>query len=125
MEKTRNQHKEQILSKFKVGDIIEGAVKGMTPYGVFFDLDGFDSLTHINEISWSRIGHPEELFSIGQKQKLKIINIDNESKKISTSIKALTPDPFETKVNNYKVGETYEAIVKKITEYGIFFSLAN
>ena len=123
LEKTRNQHKEQILSKFKVGDIIEGSVKGMTPYGVFFDLDGFDSLTHINEISWSRIGHPEELFSIGQKQKLKIISIDNESKKISTSIKALTPDPFETKVNNYKVGKTYEAIVKKITEYGIFFSL--
>jgi len=123
LENIRDASKDEILSKYKVGDAVEGTVKGMTAYGVFFDLDGFDSMCHINEVSWSRVGHPEEIFTIGQKQKIKIINIDTENKKISTSIKMLTPDPFQTKVNNYKVGKIYPAEVKKITEYGIFLSL--
>ena len=123
LEKIRDESKEEILSKYKEGDIVEGTCKGMTAYGVFFDIDGFDCMTHINEISWSRISHPDEMFSIGQKQKLKIINIDSETKKISTSIKLLSTDPFETKINNYKVGEKYSAEVKKIMDYGLFLSL--
>jgi small subunit ribosomal protein S1 len=123
LENIKKASKEEVLSKFNEGDIVEGTVKGMTDYGVFFDLNGIDCMTHINECSWSRIGHPEELFTIGQKQKLKIIKIDTENKKISTSVKMLTPDPFNTKINNYKVGKIYPAEVHKITDYGVFLSL--
>ena len=123
LENTKNANKEEVLNKFNEGDIVDGTVKGITDYGVFFDLNGIDCMTHINECSWSRIGHPEELFSIGQKQKLKIIKIDTENKKISTSVKMLTPDPFETKVNNYEIGKIYPAEVRKITDYGVFLSL--
>ena len=123
LENMKNASKEEVLSKFNEGDIVEGTVKGITDYGVFFDLNGIDCMTHINECSWSRIGHPEELFTIGQKQKLKIIKIDTENKKISTSVKMLTPDPFNTKINNYKVGKIYPAEVRKITDYGVFLSL--
>ena len=123
LENMKNASKEEVLSKFNEGDIVEGTVKGITDYGVFFDLNGIDCMTHINECSWSRIGHPEELFTIGQKQKLKIIKIDTENKKISTSVKMLTPDPFETTINNYKVGKIYPAEVRKITDYGVFLSL--
>ena len=123
LENMKNANKEEVLSKFNEGDIVEGTVKGITDYGVFFDLNGIDCMTHINECSWSRIGHPEELFTIGQKQKLKIIKIDTETKKISTSVKMLTPDPFNTKINNYKVGKIYPAEVRKITDYGVFLSL--
>ena len=123
LEKIRDESKEEILSKYKEGDIVEGICKGMTAYGVFFDIDGFDCMCHINEISWSRISHPDEMFSISQKQKLKIINIDSETKKISVSIKLLSQDPFETKINNYKIGEIYPAEVKKIMDYGLFLSL--
>ena len=123
LENMKNASKEEMIKKFNEGDIVEGTVKGITDYGVFFDIDGFDCMTHINECSWSRIGHPEELFIIGQKQKLKIINIDTVNKKISTSVKILTPDPFETKINNYQVGKIYSAEVKKITDYGVFLSL--
>ena len=123
LENMKNANKEELLSKFNEGDIVEGTVKGITDYGVFFDLNGIDCMTHINECSWSRIGHPEELFTIGQKQKLKIIKIDTENKKISTSVKMLTPDPFNTKINNYKVGKIYPAEVRKITDYGVFLSL--
>ena len=123
LENIKKASKEEVLSKFNEGDIVEGTVKGITDYGVFFDLNGIDCMTHINECSWSRIGHPEELFTIGQKQKLKIIKIDTENKKISTSVKMLTPDPFNTKINNYKVGKIYPAEVRKITDYGVFLSL--
>ena len=123
LENMKNASKGEVLSKFNEGDIVDGTVKGITDYGVFFDLNGIDCMTHINECSWSRIGHPEELFTIGQKQKLKIIKIDTENKKISTSVKMLTPDPFETKINDYKVGGTYPATVMKITDYGVFLSL--
>lgn len=123
LENIKNASKGELLSKFKEGDIVEGTVKGITDYGVFFDLNGIDCMTHINECSWSRIGHPEELFTIGQKQKLKIIKIDTENKKISTSVKMLTPDPFEAKINNYEVGKIYPAEVRKITDYGVFLSL--
>ena len=123
LENMKKANKEEVLSKFNEGDIVEGVVKGITDYGVFFDLDGIDSMSHINELSWSRIGHPEELFTLGQRQKLKIIKIDTENKKISTSVKMLTPDPFNTKINNYKVGSIYTVEIKKITDYGIFCSL--
>jgi len=123
LENMKNANKDEMLSKFKENDIVEGTVKGITDYGVFFDLNGMDAMCHIKECSWSRIGHPEELFTMGQKQKLKIIKIDNEDKKISVSAKILTPDPFESSVNNYKVGDTYPATVIKITDYGVFLSL--
>ena len=123
LENIRNASKDEIISKYNVGDIVEGICKGMTAYGVFFDIDGFDCMSHINELSWSRIAHPDELFTIGQKQKLKIIAIDTNTKKISVSIKMLSPDPFETKINNYEVGKKYSAEVKKIMDYGIFLSL--
>ena len=123
LENMKNASKEEVLNKFKEGDIVDGTVKGITDYGVFFDLNGIDCMTHINECSWSRISHPEELFTIGQKQKLKIIKIDFGNKKISTSVKMLTPDPFETKINNYEIGKIYPAEVHKITDYGVFLSL--
>ena len=123
LENMKNASKGEVLSKYNEGDIVEGTVKGITDYGVFFNLNGIDCMTHINECSWSRINHPEELFTIGQKQKLKIIKIDTENKKVATSVKMLTPDPFDTKINNYEIGKIYPAEVRKITDYGVFLSL--
>ena len=123
LEGLRDATKDEIISKFNLNDEVTGVCKGVTTYGAFFDINGFDSMCHINEISWSRVAHPDEIFSIGQKQKLKIISIDKVSKKISVSIKRLNPDPFETKINNYEVGKVYKAEVKKIMDYGIFLSL--
>ena len=91
LENMKNASKGEVLNKYNEGDIVEGTVKGITDYGVFFNLNGIDCMTHINECSWSRINHPEELFTIGQKQKLKIIKIDTENKKVATSVKMLTP----------------------------------
>ena len=83
LEKIKNIDKEEIIKKYKIGDVVVGVVKGITDYGIFFDLDGkIDCMCHINHASWSRINHPSELFSLNQQQKLKIIDIDIPNKKI-------------------------------------------
>ena len=120
----RKEDKAKILEKYKVGDIIKNAVvKGYSSFGCFFEVNNeIDVLVHLQEISYSRINHPEEVFTIGEKHNLKVISIDNEKMQISCSIKALTPDPFEN-ISNYEVGKTYKAKVIKVVDYGAFCEL--
>ena len=116
--------KAKILEKYKVGDVIKNAVvKGYSSFGCFFEVNNeIDVLVHLQEISYSRINHPDEVFTIGEKHDLKVISIDNEKMQISCSIKALTPDPFEN-ISNYEVGKTYKAKVIKVVDYGAFCEL--
>lgn len=125
LEKIQSVDKEEIIKKYKIGDVVEGVVKGITDYGIFFDLDGkIDCMCHINHASWSRINHPSELFSLNQRQKLKIIDINIPSKKISVSCKELVPDPFETKINSYSEGQIVENCeVIRVLDYGAFVRL--
>ena len=120
----KKEDKAKILEKYKVGDIIKDAVvKGYSSFGCFFEVNNeIDVLVHLQEISYSRINHPDEVFTIGEKHDVKVISIDNEKMQISCSIKALTPDPFEN-ISNYEVGKTYKAKVIKVVDYGAFCEL--
>ena len=120
----KKEDKKLIIGKYKVGDIIKNAiVKGYSSFGCFFEVNNeIDVLVHLQEISYSRINHPDEVFTIGEKHDLKVISIDNEKMQISCSIKALTPDPFEN-ISNYEVGSTYKAKVIKVVDYGAFCEL--
>ena len=97
--------------------------KHLTEWGAFIDLNGVDALLHITDISWVRVNKPSELLSIGQNIKVKITKIEPDSKKISVGIKQLTEDPYEKYGNKYKVGETYNAVVTKVLDYGCFAKL--
>ena len=116
--------KAKIVEKFKVGDIIKDAVvKGYSSFGCFFDVNNeIDVLVHLQEISYSRVNHPDEIFNIGEKHDLKVISIDNEKLQIGCSIKQLSPDPFEH-ISNYQQGKKYKAKVVKIADYGCFCEL--
>ena len=120
----KKEDKAKILEKYKVGDVIQNAVvKGYSSFGCFFEVNNeIDVLVHLQEISYSRINHPDEVFSIGEKHKLKVIQIDKEKMQISCSIKALTPDPFEN-ISNYEIGKSYKAKVIKVVDYGAFCEL--
>ena len=120
----KKEDKAKILEKYKVGDIIKSAVvKGYSSFGCFFEVNNeIDVLVHLQEISYSRINHPDEVFTIGEKHDLKVISIDKEKMQISCSIKALTPDPFEN-ISNYEIGKTYKAKVIKVVDYGAFCEL--
>ena len=120
----KREDKAKIIDKFKIGDIIKDAVvKGYSSFGCFFEVNNeIDVLVHLQEISYSRVNHPDEIFNIGEKHDLKVISIDNEKQQIGCSIKQLSPDPFEH-ISNYEIGSKYKVKVDKITDYGCFCSL--
>ena len=100
----KREDKAKIVEKFNVGDIIKDAVvKGYSSFGCFFEVNNeIDVLVHLQEISYSRVNHPDEIFNIGEKHDLKIISIDKDKLQIGCSIKQLLPDPFEH-IGNYKI----------------------
>jgi len=120
----KKEDKAKIVEKFKVGDIIKDAiVKGYSSFGCFFEVNNeIDVLVHLQEISYSRVNHPDEIFNIGEKHDLKVISIDKEKLQIGCSIKQLSPDPFEH-ISNYEQGKKYKVKVVKITDYGCFCEL--
>ena len=120
----KREDKAKIIEKFKIGDVIKDAVvKGYSSFGCFFEVNNeIDVLVHLQEISYSRVNHPDEIFNIGEKHDLKVISIDNEKLQIGCSIKQLSPDPFEH-ISNYQIGKKYKVKVEKITDYGCFCSL--
>ncbi len=120
----KREDKAKIIEKFNVGDIIKNAVvKGYSSFGCFFEVNNeIDVLVHLQEISYSRVNHPDEIFNIGEKHDLKVISIDKEKLQIGCSIKQLSPDPFEH-ISNYEIGKNYKVKVDKITDYGCFCSL--
>ena len=124
---SKKEDKVKIIEKFNVGDIIKDAVvKGYSSFGCFFEVNTpegtLDTLCHLQEISYSRVNHPDEIFNIGEKHNLKVISIDKEKLQIGCSIKQLSPDPFEH-ISNYEEGKKYKVKVVKIADYGCFCEL--
>ncbi len=120
----KKEDKAKIIDKFKVGDIIKGAeVKGYSTFGCFFNVNGeLDVLVHLQEISYSRVNHPDEVFNIGEKHDLKVISVDKEKLQVGCSVKQMSPDPFEH-IENYELNKIYKAKVSKIMDFGAFCEL--
>ena len=120
----KKEDKAKIVEKYKVGDIIKNAeVKGYSSFGCFFNVNGeIDVLVHLQEISYSRVNHPDEVFNIGEKHDLKVISIDKEKLQIGCSVKQLSPDPFEH-IENYELNKIYKAKVVKLMDFGAFCEL--
>ncbi len=120
----KKEDKAKIIEKYKEGDIIKNAVvKGYSSFGCFFNVNNeLDCLVHLQEISYSRVNHPEEVFNIGDKHDLLVISVDKEKLQIGCSIKQLSPDPFE-KISNYELNKKYQVKVMKIMDFGVFAEL--
>ena len=121
---SKKEDKAKIVEKYKVGDIIKNAiVKGYSSFGCFFNVNNeIDCLVHLQEISYSRVSHPEEIFTIGDKHDLLVISVDKEKLQVGCSIKQLSPDPFE-KITNYELNKKYEVKVIKLMDFGAFCEL--
>ena len=120
----KKEDKAKIIEKYKIGDIIKNAeVKGYSNFGCFFNVNNeLDVLVHLQEISYSRINHPDEVFNIGEKHDLKVISVDKEKLQVGCSVKQLSPDPFEH-IENYKINHSYKVKVVKIMDFGAFCEL--
>ena len=120
----KKEDKAKIIEKYKVGDVIKNAVvKGYSSFGCFFDVNSeLDVLVHLQEISYSRVNHPEEIFNIGEKHDLLVISVDKEKQQVGCSIKQLSPDPFEH-ISNYELNKEYKVKVVKLMDFGAFCEL--
>jgi len=120
LEEVKNQNKDQVISKYKLNDIVEGNVKAITSYGLFVSIENLDCLLHSSEVSHLKISNLNEMFNVGDAVKVQIIEIDLETKRISLSIKAMLPDPFITIGEKYQVGSDYDVKITKLSDFGAF-----
>ena len=112
--------KKEIISKLEKGQVLEGKVKNITPYGVFVDLGGVDGLVHITDLSWGRVSDPREVVQLDQDIKVVILDFDNEKKRIALGLKQLLPHPWDSLDPNLKVGDHVHGRVVVMTDYGAF-----
>ncbi len=123
LEQERETVRSATLSSIHENKVMEGIVKNITEYGVFVDLGGVDGLLHITDISWGRVKHPSEIFSVGDKINVKVLSLDLERERVSLGMKQLAPDPWTTAVDNYPVGAKIQGKVVSLTDYGAFVEL--
>lgn len=123
LEKERETMKSQTLSTLEDSKVVEGIVKNITDYGVFVDLGGIDGLLHITDMSWGRVGHPSEMFQIGDKINVKVLSFDRDNERVSLGLKQLVNDPWTRAETQYPVGTKVQGKVVSLTDYGAFVEI--
>ena len=120
----KKEDKAKIIAKYPVGSIIEKAeVKALSSFGAFFNINGeMDCLCHLQEISFSRINHPDEILSVGETHRLKVISVDTQKLQLGVSIKQLMDDPFDN-INKYEINKDYDVKIVKLMDFGAFAEL--
>ena len=116
--------KQEIISKLEKGQVLEGSVKNITPYGVFIDLGGVDGLVHITDLSWGRVSDPHEIVELDQKINVVILDFDEAKKRIALGLKQLTPHPWDALDPELKAGDKIKGKVVVMTDYGAFVEVA-
>ena len=120
LEEERESKKSETLEFLEEGSVLKGVVKNITDYGVFVDLGGIDGLLHITDMSWGRVGHPSDLFKIGDEIDVKVLNFDRERERVSLGLKQLKEDPWSTASETYAVGTKVTGKVVSLADYGAF-----
>jgi small subunit ribosomal protein S1 len=105
------------------GEIVTGTVRSLAAYGAFVDLGGIDGLLHVSDIAWSRVTKPEDVLSVGQELRLKVLKVDAESRRISLGLKQLEAEPWETATERYVVGQRITGAVTRLMDFGAFVEL--
>ena len=123
LEKEREELRKEAIENIQEGQILEGVVKNITDYGVFVDLGGLDGLLHITDMTWGRINHPSEMFSMGDDIRVKVLKFDEKSERVSLGLKQLQPDPWTNVEDKFAVGSRVRGKVVSLTDYGAFVEL--
>ena len=123
LEESLQEQRDALFQELEVGSILEGRVKNITDFGVFVDLGGIDGLLHITDISWGRINHPSEVISLNDTISVKVIEYDEERKRVSLGLKQLVPHPWEDLEIKYPVGNLVKGKVVSLTNYGCFIEI--
>jgi small subunit ribosomal protein S1 len=120
LERERERLREKFWAEVEEGQLLKGTVRGIQPFGAFVDLGGADGLLPVSEISWARVGSPNDVLSIGQQVEVKVKRIDRSARKLSLSLKDLIASPWDTLSQRFPVGSQVTVKVTRITDFGAF-----
>ena len=120
LESERMHLRENTLKTLENGAALNGTVKNITEYGLFIDLGGIDGLLHITDMSWGRVGHPSEMFQVGDEITVKVLSFDREKGRVSLGLKQLKSDPWTNADEKYAVGTKIRGRVMSLADYGAF-----
>ncbi len=127
MKQLENDPWQAVADKYKVGDIVKGKVTNITDYGAFVELeDGIEGLVHVSEMSWTRKNvHPGKIVSTSEEVEVKVLEVDEDKRRISLGIKQCTPNPWAAYIEEHPVGSVINGKIKNITEFGLFIGLTD
>ena len=114
------EQREKTLNKIKEGDVLEGTVSGITPFGIFVNAEGLEGLVHLSELSWDKVEDIGSMYSVGTKVSVVVIGVTDGGKRVAYSVKRLQKDPWSEAIAQYKVGDIVEGEVQKVVPYGAF-----
>ena len=123
LEEQRMSSRAETLEQLEENSLISGIVKNITEYGIFVDLGGIDGLLHITDMSWGRVNHPSEMFSMGDKLEVMVLKFDKEKERVSLGLKQISPDPWVNVDKKYPVNQQIKGTIVSITDYGAFVEL--
>jgi small subunit ribosomal protein S1 len=123
LEEEREEKKKHTLSVLSEGMVLTGTVKNLTDYGAFIDLGGIDGLLHVTDMSWGRVGHPSEIFQIGDQVEVVVLHFDRETGRVSLGYKQKSSDPWANVDDRYPVGGKVNGRIVSLTNYGAFVEL--
>ncbi len=123
IEAEREQKIVTLSKKISQGAIVEGTVKSLQSFGAFVDVDGFQVLLPISEVSFERVNNLADVLSAGQKITAKVINADWKNRKVSISLKALEKNPWDEATQKYKIGEKFDGKISRIADFGLFVEI--
>jgi len=123
LETERQKLRAKTLEILAPDQIVDGVIKNLTDYGAFIDLGGIDGLLHVTDMSWGRVGHPGELFQVGDEIKVKVLKFDPETERVSLGLKQIQPDPWIDASMRYSIGKRINGKVVSLAEYGAFVEL--
>jgi small subunit ribosomal protein S1 len=123
LERERDTMKQKTLQTLEEGMVVTGTIKNLTEYGAFVDLGGIDGLLHITDMSWGRVGHPGEVFKVGDEVTVKVLKYNPETERVSLGLKQTQEDPWSHVEEAYPIGKRVRGKVMSLTEYGAFVEL--
>jgi small subunit ribosomal protein S1 len=124
LEEEQAEHRQAFLDDLGEGDIRDGTVSSVVNFGAFVDLGGMDGLVHVSELSWQHVSHPSEVVKVGDKVKVKVLEVDRDRERISLSIRQTLENPWDTFTRDNQVGDIVEGVVTKTVPFGAFVSIA-
>ncbi len=123
LEDKRREQKKTLMGEIQIGQVRHGAVKNITDFGAFVDLNGMDGLLHITDMSWGRVNHPSEVVKVGQELDVMILDVDRDKDRISLGLKQIARNPWDDIERKYPVGTRVKGKVVNLVPYGAFVEI--